>query len=97
MRSKLKNLLSRKFLTAIIGIITGSVTIIQGDVIVGASLIAISIIGYLIAEGYVDAKSAAATASTIASVATTISAATTNTIDDTAAQIAQNVSDELGD
>ena len=95
MRSKLKNLLSRKFLAALISIITGIVTITQGQTVVGASLIAVAVISYLIAEGYIDAKSAAATAAAVASVASTVSAATSNTADDAAAAVAASVSDGL--
>lgn len=92
MRSKLKNLMSRKFLAALISIITGIVTMAQGQVLVGAALIAVAVISYLIAEGYIDAKSAAATATVLASVASTVSAATSNTTDDAAAQVVENVS-----
>jgi len=70
---------SRKFLAAITGIISGIVLIKTGSTSEGTALIGSSIVGYMIAEGYVDAKSAAASASAVATVATSISSATADT------------------
>ena len=49
---------SRKFLLAVTGVITGIVAIVQGETVAGCSLMATAIIGYLVAEGYIDAQSA---------------------------------------
>lgn len=89
--NKLKNLLSRKFLTAIVGIITGVFTIVQGNTNAGTSLIVVSIVGYLIAEGYVDAASAKATANAAAVVSTSISTATPSLTDDQVAAIVSGI------
>jgi energy-converting hydrogenase Eha subunit C len=95
LKTKLKNLLSRKFLVAVGGVVTGIVTILQGETVTGASLIAISVISYLVAEGYIDAKSAASAASAVAEVANEISSATSSAADDVAADIVSNISKEL--
>ena len=96
-RSKLKNLLSRKFLDSLTGIITGIITITQGQVVTGASLVAVSIVSYLIAEGYVDAKAVSETAKDISSVINVAAAATDNKALDDAAEIANKDEDQLDD
>lgn len=63
---------SRKFLLALVGVITGIVSIVQGEVVAGCSLMGTSIIGYLVAEGYIDAKSAQAIVDTVEVIADTI-------------------------
>jgi hypothetical protein len=47
---------SRKFLVCVAGILTGIGVVISGNTIEGVSTILASIIAYLVAEGYVDAK-----------------------------------------
>lgn len=49
---------SRKFILAIIGIVTGLVAMKNGEISAGAALVGTAIIGYLVAEGYIDAKAA---------------------------------------
>ena len=49
-------LTSRKFITAITGLITGILLIIGGDVTEGVTAVISSVIAYCIAEGYVDGK-----------------------------------------
>ena len=53
MKTKLK---SRKFLTALSGIITGICLIIAGEITEGTTAVCSSVAAYLIAEGYVDGK-----------------------------------------
>lgn len=96
-RSKLKNLLSRKFLASLTGIITGIITITQGQTVTGATLVAVSIVSYLIVEGYVDAKSVAETAKDVSSIINVAAAATDNKALDDAAEIANKVEDQLDD
>lgn len=47
---------SRKFLTALTGLITGIILIIAGDVTEGATTVISAVLAYCIAEGYVDGK-----------------------------------------
>lgn len=47
---------SRKFLTALTGLITGIILIIAGDVTEGATTVISAVAAYCIAEGYVDGK-----------------------------------------
>lgn len=54
----LEKYFSRKFILAIVGIVTGLVAMKQGEVAAGSALVGTSIIGYLVAEGYIDAKAA---------------------------------------
>ena len=54
--SILMKLSSRKFLIAVGGIATGLVLILNGSTQEGTTSICTSIIGYLIAEGIIDAK-----------------------------------------
>lgn len=51
-----KKLTSRKFLTALSGLITGIILIIAGDVTEGATAVISSVVAYCVAEGYVDGK-----------------------------------------
>ncbi|HBR09564.1 MAG TPA: hypothetical protein DD735_11825 [Clostridiales bacterium] len=69
MADKLKNLLSRKFLIAVAGVLCGISTAIGGDTTNGAILIISSVLGYLVAEGFVDAKAVASAAAAITDVA----------------------------
>lgn len=52
----MKKFTSRKFLTALSGIITGIILIVMGDVTEGATTLASAVIAYCVAEGYVDAN-----------------------------------------
>ena len=47
---------SRKFIISLIGVLIGALGIFSGQYAEGATMICTSIIGYLVAEGYVDAK-----------------------------------------
>ena len=47
---------SRKFIVSIIGILIGILGIFNGQYAEGATMVCTSIIGYLVAEGYIDAK-----------------------------------------
>lgn len=49
-------LTSRKFWVAAVGIISGVVLIANGNTVEGASTLIASIVGYLVAEGIIDAK-----------------------------------------
>ena len=49
-------LTSRKLWVAIVGIVTGIVMIVSGNTIEGTTTIVASILGYLVAEGFIDAK-----------------------------------------
>jgi hypothetical protein len=51
-----EKLTSRKLWVSIIGIISGIVLIVAGNTTEGAATLITSILGYLIAEGYIDAK-----------------------------------------
>ena len=61
MNAFLKKLTSRKFLVAVAGIVSGVVLIVNGGTTEGVSAVIASVIGYLVAEGYVDAKAVKAT------------------------------------
>lgn len=56
MKSSKQKFSSRKFIVCITGIITGVGVAISGNVIEGVSTVLASMIAYLIAEGYIDAK-----------------------------------------
>lgn len=51
-----EKLLSRKLWVALIGVITGIVLCLTGTVTEGVSTVIASVVGYLVAEGYIDAK-----------------------------------------
>lgn len=51
-----EKLLSRKLWVALIGVITGIVLIAAGTVTEGVATVISSILGYLVAEGLIDAK-----------------------------------------
>lgn len=51
-----KKLTSRKLWVAIAGIVTGIILIMNGNTVEGTSSIVASVLGYLIAEGLIDAK-----------------------------------------
>ncbi len=58
----LKKLTSRKFLVSAAGIISGVALIAGGRKIEGVAAVIASVLGYLVAEGYVDAKAVKAVA-----------------------------------
>ena len=49
-------LTSRKLWVAIAGIISGIVLMMNGNTVEGASTLVASVVGYLLAEGFIDAK-----------------------------------------
>ena len=51
-----KKLTSRKLWVSVAGIITGIVLIVNGNTAEGTSSLVASILGYLISEGFIDAK-----------------------------------------
>lgn len=51
-----KKLTSRKLWVAIAGIVTGIILIVNGNTVEGTSSLVASVLGYLIAEGLIDAK-----------------------------------------
>ena len=56
MKALMKKFTSRKFITALAGIVTGVVVIATGNTLEGVIAVISSVIAYLIAEGYIDAK-----------------------------------------
>lgn len=63
-----QKLSSRKLWLAVAGIISGVAMVLSENTTEGAALIGSSIIGYLVAEGYIDAKAAAATAAMVTEI-----------------------------
>ncbi len=57
MRTLKQKFTSRKFIVAVFGIIAGAICIATGNVTQGSTTIITSILAYLVAEGYIDAKS----------------------------------------
>ena len=51
-----KKFTSRKFLVCVAGILTGAGVVISGNTIEGVATILASMVAYLVAEGYIDAK-----------------------------------------
>ena len=51
-----QKLTSRKFLTALTGVLTGIILIIMGDTTEGVTAVVSSVIAYCVSEGYVDGK-----------------------------------------
>ena len=47
---------SRKFIVSLIGVLIGVLGMFSGQYTDGAIMVCTSIIGYLVAEGYIDAK-----------------------------------------
>ena len=58
----LKKLTSRKFLVSAAGIVSGVALVISGSEVEGVAAIIASVLGYLVAEGYIDAKAVKAAA-----------------------------------
>ena len=51
-----QKLTSRKFWVAVAGLISGIVLIVSGNKVEGTSTLIASVVGYLLAEGIIDAK-----------------------------------------
>ena len=68
MKNLKTKLSSRKFLVAVSGIVSGIVLIASGNATEGMGAIIASVVGYLVAEGYVDAKAVKATTEKIEGV-----------------------------
>lgn len=66
MRTLKEKFTSRKFLMAFFGIIAGAVCITMGNTTEGVTTIISSVAAYLIAEGYIDAKSVQSVAQGVA-------------------------------
>ena len=64
----MKKFTSRKFLTAVAGLVTGICLIISGDVTEGAVMVITSITTYLVAEGIIDAKSIGKVTNTVTTI-----------------------------
>ena len=56
MNAFLQKITSRKFLVAVAGIVGGVVLIVNGNTTEGVGALVASVLGYLVAEGYIDAK-----------------------------------------
>lgn len=56
MKNLIKKFSSRKFLIAVSGVASGLVLIVSGNVTEGVTAIVASVVAYLAAEGYIDAK-----------------------------------------
>lgn len=52
----MKKFTSRKFLAMVAGVLTGIGVILAGGTIEGLTAVIASVVSYLIAEGYIDAK-----------------------------------------
>lgn len=52
----MKKFTSRKFLAMVAGVLTGIGVIIAGGTVEGLTAVIASVVSYLIAEGYIDAK-----------------------------------------
>ena len=65
MNNYIKKLTSRKFLVSAAGIVSGIALIISGNATEGVAAVIASVLGYLVAEGYIDAKAVKATADAV--------------------------------
>lgn len=61
-----RKLTSRKFLTAVAGVITGIALIINGNTTEGTAAVITSIVAYIAAEGLIDAKAVGDVAQNVA-------------------------------
>lgn len=68
-----EKLTSRKFLAALSGVLIGLGVLVSGETVEGTVTILTSILGYLIAEGYVDGKAVKDGAEAISDVADGVS------------------------
>jgi hypothetical protein len=67
-----KKFTSRKFLAMVAGILTGIGVILTGGTVEGLTAVIASVVSYLIAEGYIDAKAVNAVQDVIDDVAETV-------------------------
>lgn len=61
-----KKFISRKFIIAVLGVIVGAIITYTGNTTEGVTAIICSALGYLAAEGYIDAKAVKAVAQNVA-------------------------------
>ena len=73
-----KKLTSRKFMVAVTGIVSGIAFVIGGNAKEGVAAIIASVLGYLVAEGYIDAKAVKATAEAVSDTVNTVEEEETN-------------------
>ena len=66
MKNLVTKLTSRKFLVALAGVISGAVLAASGNVTEGVATVIASVLGYLAAEGLIDAAAVKATAEKVA-------------------------------
>ena len=52
----MKKFTSRKFLAMVAGVVTGIGVILAGGTVEGLTAVIVSVVSYLTAEGYIDAK-----------------------------------------
>lgn len=64
-----QKLTSRKFLAALSGVLIGIGVIISGDTVEGVVTVLTSVIGYLVAEGMIDAKAVKTSAEAVEEIA----------------------------
>lgn len=72
MQTFIQKVSSRKFLMAISGIVTGVVLIANGVITEGVAAIMSSILGYMVMEGYIDAKAVQAAVTAAQEVANAV-------------------------
>ena len=65
MKNLKTKLTSRKFMVAAAGIVSGIALIINGNATEGVAAVIASVLGYLVAEGSIDAKAVKATADAV--------------------------------
>lgn len=76
----LRKLTSRKFIVAAAGIVSGVALILNGNSTEGVSAVIASVLGYLVAEGYIDAKAVKAAAEAVSDTVEQAEEAEPNTI-----------------
>lgn len=75
----MKKFTSRKFLAMVAGVLTGIGVILAGGTIEGLTAVIASVVSYLIAEGYIDAKAVNAVKDVVDDVADKIEEKTDKT------------------
>lgn len=65
----MKKFTSRKFLAMVAGVLTGIGVILAGATVEGITAVIASVVSYLIAEGYIDAKAVNTVKNVVDSVA----------------------------
>lgn len=76
----MKKFTSRKFLAMVAGVVTGIGVILAGDTATGITAVIASVVSYLIAEGYIDAKAVNTVKDVVDSVADKVEDDKTNKI-----------------